>query len=88
MILKDKKYSILTFEYREDKKLFVLGANGGKNGIRLFQVLKDNLNHCEIFFERKTTNDNEVFYGLKMKNITKKSKGKIGDIYFNEKFLF
>lgn len=87
MILKDKKYSILTFEYREDKKLFVLGANGGKNGIRLFQVLKDNLNHCEIFFERKTTNDYEV-YGLKMKNIPKKPKCKNGDIYFNEKFLF
>ena len=87
LILKEKNYTILTFEYRADKKQFVLGANGGKNGYRLFQVLKENLNYCEIFFERKTSNDNEVFHGMKMKNITKKSKGKIGDIYFNEMFL-
>jgi hypothetical protein len=88
LLLRNKEYTILTFEYRVDKKQFVLGACGGQNGYRLFEVLKEYLNHCQVFFERKTTDSDFVFNLLKKKNITKKSKGEIGQIYFNDNFLF
>lgn len=88
LTLKDKKYSILTFEYRSDKKQFALGAMGGESGIRLFHVLKDNLNYCEIFFERKAAIIEASQLRVNKKNVRKKTKGKPGDIFFNDKFLF
>ena len=88
LTLNNKEYTILTFEYRADKKQFVLGASGGKNGFRLFEVLKEKLNYCEVFFDRKTTDSEFVFNVVKKKNITKKSKGEVGQIFFNDSFLF
>jgi hypothetical protein len=88
LYLKDKKYTILTFEYRADKNQFLLGACGGQNGYRLFQVLKENLNFCEIMFERKIATHEANQFQISKKNVRKNTKGKTGEMFFNENFLF
>lgn len=88
LYLKNKKYTILTFEYRTDKNQFALGASGGQNGFRLFQILKENLIFSEIFFERKTATHEVNKFQIAKKNIQKNTKGKPGEIFFNENFLF
>ena len=86
--LKSKTYTVLTFEYRVDKKQFNFGANGGQNGLRLFNVLRENVNSCVINFERTSVDNQNQLQVLKKKNITKRSKGNPGDMFFNDQFLF
>lgn len=84
--LNGKDYSVLTFEYRKDKKQFVLGAFGGNNGIRFFNILKNNIKFFEIFFESETKN--AFSFRISKKRISKKSKGKIGEVFFDENFIY
>jgi hypothetical protein len=84
--LNSKNYNIITFEYRSDKRLFVLGAHGGKNGIRLFEILKENLKYAEITFESETKHKSK--FSIEKKKITKYSTGKIGEVFFNEEYVF
>jgi hypothetical protein len=81
-----KTYSVLTFEYRKDKHQFVLGAFGGKNGLRLFTILKENLNHCEIHFESELKSENSLH--ISKRSVTKTSKGKIGEIRFDNNYIY
>jgi thiamine pyrophosphokinase len=79
-----KKYSILTFEYRVDKKMFALGAMGGESGLKFFNTLIENINYCEI------DTKNKVKIGNKNpnKHLQKDSIGIIGQIEFDENYLY
>ena len=81
-----KVYSVLTFEYRKDKHQFVLGAFGGKNGIRLFNILKENLKHSEIYFKSETKSAESL--RITRKYISKNTRGKIGEVFFDEKYIY
>ena len=48
VILKTGKRAVFTFEYRDDKDQFVLGAHGGENGLKFIQFLRENLTKCII----------------------------------------
>ncbi len=84
IVFQDKKRSVLTFEYRSDKKQFVLGAMGGKNGLLLFRVLKENLKFIEVQFDAII--DHHV--KLPISTFKKGLKGKVGDTFFDSNHLY
>ena len=44
-LYKNKSKQFLTYEYRSEKKSFVLGAHGGKKGKEFIELLKDNVKY-------------------------------------------
>ncbi len=82
----NKKRSVLTFEYRNKKNQFALGAMGGKSGLLLFQILRQNIDFSEIEFDATIENKNQIRI---MKGSFKKGlKGKIGDTFFDNNFFY
>ena len=85
-ILMNKERSVLTFEFRNKKNQFALGAMGGKSGLLLFEILKQNIEYCEIEFDAVIENKNNITIS---KGYYKKGlKGKIGDTFFDTNYLY
>jgi hypothetical protein len=83
---KGKSNSVLTFEYRNDKKQFALGAMGGKSGLKLFQILHENIRSCEIDTGNmvKISNRHSDIKALPKS----KCNGNIGDIAYDREYLY
>lgn len=90
-ILKNgKKRSILTFEYRNKKGQFAIGAMGGQGksacGFLLFEILRDNLPFKEIQFNAEIIEQTSFF--IPKKEFTIGMKGKVGATFFDDDYLY
>lgn len=81
----EKNRAVITFEYRNKKKQFVIGAHGGKSGLLFFNILKENIKYHAINFNSKVSSLN--FY-LKKGKYNPKLKGKIGETFFDSSYLY
>ncbi len=81
-----KNRSVLTFEYRKKKKSFAFGAMAGKNGIVLFEILKENLIYQEIEFESSIEKSKTIL--LQKKKYIKNMTGKIGETFFDNDYFY
>lgn len=85
-LYKGKSNSVLTFEYRIDKNQFALGAMGGQSGLKLFNILIENIRWLEIDTE------NKVQAGISHSSLTKKvnakQTGNPGDISYDKEYLY
>ena len=86
LIFNKRKRSVLTFEYRDTKNQFAIGAMGGKNGLLLFEILKSNLAFCEIKFNSSI--ENNEFIEIPKHTFKKGLKGKIGYTFFDSNYLY
>ena len=81
-----KSRSVITFEYRKDKKQFVLGAHGGKAGFLLFEILYENLDFYEVNFNSKVTK--QTPFKLPKGTFYSGMKAKIGTTFFDNDYLY
>jgi hypothetical protein len=86
IMFKNKERAVLTFEYRSSKNQFALGAMSGKNGLLLFEILKQNLIFCEVEFDAKI--EDKVSIKIPRRTFKKGLKGKIGDTFFDSNFFY
>lgn len=86
ILYQNKKRSVLTFEYRDLKKQFVIGANGSKNGLLLFKILKSNLKFCEIEFD--TLIEENKFIKIPKSTFNNDLEGQIGDTFFDSNYFY
>ena len=82
----NRKYSLITIEYRDTHKSFALGAMGGKSGLKLFEILLGNIKYCEI----DTSSNVKIIDKTPTLQIPQKPNmnGKIGQISFDENYLY
>jgi hypothetical protein len=82
----NKKYSLLTFEYRETHKSFAFGAMGSQSGLKLFEILVKSIKFCEI----DLSSNLKIIDNTRSKNIPNNPNddGKIGQISFDENYLY
>ncbi len=85
-LIMNKKRSVLTFEFRNKKNQFALGAMGGRNGLLLFKILIQNLDFAEIEFDAIIENKNNIM--LTKNTFRKGLKGKIGDTFFDSNYFY
>lgn len=85
-LLMNKKRSVLTFEFRNKKNQFALGAMGGKSGLLLFEILKQNIEFSEIEFDAiiENKNNSTISKGYFKKGL----KGKVGDTFFDTDYFY
>jgi hypothetical protein len=86
LLLNKKRRSILTFEYRDTKNQFAIGAMGGKSGLLLFEILRSNLAFCEIEF--KSSVGNSEFIEIPRNIFNQGLNGKIGYTFFDSNYLY
>jgi hypothetical protein len=86
ILYQNKNRAVLTFEYRNTKNQFALGAMGGKNGLLLFEILKYNIDFCEIKFDAIIENKNNIV--IPKDTFKKGLKGKIGDTFFDDNYFY
>jgi len=86
LIFNNRKRSVLTFEYRDTKNQFAIGAMGNKNGLLLFEILKSNLTFCEIKFNSSV--ENNQFLKFPKNTFKKGLNGKIGYTFFDSNYLY
>ena len=90
-ILKNEKTrSILTFEFRNKKSQFAIGAMGGKDknarGFLFFQILLDNLRFKEIKFDSEITEFSPFI--IPKNSFRLGMNAKIGTTFFDSHYLY
>ena len=84
--LKNKIYNVLTYEYNSKLNRFSIGALSSRNGLRFYNILLENINHCSIDIKNKLNIVQEI--NIKKMNIKSNSVGKVGNMAFDENYFY